>query len=78
MDTREMISTYATHGGAWNHLERVLVQEGLSQRFAADFISRCRYRLCKDTARYALMAYDHWVKTGSEESARFVLRLMGL
>ncbi|RBP69754.1 hypothetical protein DET64_11110 [Marinobacter nauticus] len=76
MNTRDMIGTYAAHGGAWNHLKKNLIREGLNEAFADDFISRCRYRLGGETAEKALRVYDYWLTSQCEKKTKLFMVLL--
>ena len=76
MNTRDMISTYTTHGGTWCHLKKQLIQEGLSEDFTNDYISRCRYRLGRERAQQALQIYDRFVKNQCEKETKLFMVLI--
>lgn len=78
MNTRDMIGTYSAHGGAWTHLKKSLIREGLSEAFAEYFISRCRYRLGEETAEKALRAYDYWIESQCEKQTKLFMALLTL
>lgn len=76
MHTRDMISTYAAHGGAWPHLKRALVQEGMSEAFAAEFVSNWRVRLGRYGATHALAVYDQWLSSRDEREALAYMQML--
>lgn len=78
LETRELLSIYSCHGGAWPFLNARMIEDGFSEEFAEALVSSCRYRLGAETQEIALLAFDT-AKKGRhrEETALFILALNG-
>lgn len=67
MNTREKINVYATHGGAWEHLAKEMVKEGLSQYCADEYIKFFRKKLGPENAKEAIELYDQFIECSDKE-----------
>ncbi len=76
MDIREQIKTYTTHGGAWNHLSKRLIDIGLIEEFTVEFIDYSNSQLSAKHSKSVLQVFDAWAKNRSEREAKLTMLLV--